>query len=152
MKSRVWSRAVVGTALALVVAGCGMRLPFGASGSGSGGPFFSTKLCGVKLEGVPRAARLHLSLNVVRALPKGALVESEFQDSADRSVHTVSRVASGSERTIELLSPPIGELRARGYETVTRVYASAERKEVLGSHTHVCESLLDQRDLGSQFR
>ena len=137
--------------LALVVAGCGMRLPtFG--GSASGGPFFTTKLCGVKLEGTPRVARLHLTLSVVRALPKGALVETEFQDSADRSVHTVSRTASGSERTIELLSPPMAELRARGYETVTRVYASAERKQVLGSHTHLCQSLLDQRDLGAQFR
>jgi hypothetical protein len=142
------------TALSLLLAGCGMRMPFGSSGSGtaSSAPYFSTKLCGVKLEGVSRAARLHLTLNVVRALPRGALVETDFHDSIDRSVHTVSRAATGAERSIEILSPPMGDLRARGYETVTRVYASAERKQVLGTHTHVCESLLDNRDVGTQFR
>lgn len=135
--------------LLLLLTGCGLRMPFGSSGGGaaSSAPFFTTKLCGVKLDGTPRVARLHLTLNVVRALPRGALVETEFQDSADRSVHTVGRVASGNERTIELVSPPMGALRARGYETVTRVYASAERKQRLGSHTHLCQSLLDQRDL-----
>lgn len=136
----------------MTLTGCGMQLPFGLSGSAASGPFFTTKLCGAKLEGTPRVARLHLALNVVRALPRGALVETEFRDSVERTVHTVSRVASGSERTIELLSPPMAELRARGYETVTRVYASPERKQVLGSHTHLCQSLLEQRDLGAQLR
>ena len=127
-----------------------MRLPFGSSASG--GPYFTTKLCGVQLDGKNKAARLRLVLDVVGPLPRGALVETEFHDAADRTVHTVSRVVSGSERTVELVSPPMGELRARDYETVTRVYASADRTQVLGSHKQSCQALLDHRDLGPQFR
>jgi hypothetical protein len=127
-----------------------MRLPFVSSASG--GAYFTTKLCGVQFDGKQKVARLHLALDVTRPLPRGALVETEFHDAADRSVHTVSRVVSGSERTLELLSPPIVEVRARPYETLTRVYASSERGKVLGSHAQLCQSLLDQRDLGPQFR
>ena len=41
---------------------------------------------------------------------------------------------------------------ALGYETVTRVYASSARKKILGTHKYVCESLVDDRELGPQFR
>jgi len=39
-------------------------------------------------------------------------------------------------------------VRARGYETVTRLYASPEKKQVLGTHTQLCQSLVDERRLG----
>lgn len=35
---------------------------------------------------------------------------------------------------------------------VARVYATPEKKQVLGLHTQVCQSLIDQRDLGPGFR
>ena len=136
--------------LGIILTGCGMRLPFGSSPAG--GTYFSTKLCGVQLDGKAKVSRLHLTLDVVQPLPRGALVEAEFQDTANRTVLTASRVAAGSERTIELLSPPLSDVRPRGYETVTRVYAAADRRQVLGTHTYVCQSLVDQRELGPEFR
>ena len=141
---------ILAALLGIILTGCGLRLPFGSSAAG--GTYFSTKLCGVQLDGKAKAARLHLTLDVVKSLPRGALVETEFQDTANRSVLTASRVAAGNERTIELLSPAIADVRPRGYETVTRVYAAADRKQVLGMHTHVCQSLIDQRELGPGFR
>jgi hypothetical protein len=148
--TRQRSRTAVAALLAVTLTGCGMRLPFFSSASS--GPYFATKLCGVRFDGKSKVARLHLTLDVVRPLPRGALVETEFHDVAERTVHTASRVVSGSERTVELVSPPIAQVRAYGYKTVTRVYASSERGEALGSHAHLCQSLLDQRDLGPQFR
>ena len=118
----------------------------------SSGTHFATRICGVQLDGRTRAARLHLTLNVVRPLPSGGLLETEFRNPADRTVLTVTRGVKGGERAVEMVSPPIGEVRAGSYETVTRLYTSAERKQVLGTHTSVCESLIDHRELGPEFR
>jgi len=147
---RHWITFVLALTLA-ALAGCG-RLGLTRPVAGNVGPYFSTKLCGVQIDGKAKVARLHLTLAVVQPLPRGALVETEFQDIANRTVLTASRVAAGSERTLELLSPPVSDVRPRGYETVTRVYAAADRKQVLGTHTYVCESLIDQRELGPEFR
>jgi len=135
--------------LALATPGCG---GLGLLRPAASGPYFSTKLCGVQLDGKAKVARLNLALDVVQPLPRGALVETEFQDTVGRSTLTASRVAAGNERSIELVSPPIDDMRPRGYETVTRVYAAADRKKVLGIHTYVCQSLIDQRELGPEFR
>ena len=116
------------------------------------GTYFATKICGVQLDSRTRAARLHLTLNVVRPLPSGGLLETEFRNPADRTVLTVTRAVKGGERAIEMISPPMGDVRAGSYETATRLYASAERKQVLATHTYVCESLIDHRELGPEFR
>lgn len=143
-------RSLVIMLLALVmISGCGRLSFFRAPASG---PWFSTQLCGVALDNKAKVATLRLRLAVVRPLPRGALVETEFRNPADRSVLTVSRSATGNERTLELVSPPFARVRALGYETVTRVYAPADRKKVLGTHSYVCESLVDDRELGPQFR
>jgi hypothetical protein len=99
-----------------------------------------------------KVATLRLQLEVLRLLPRGALVETEFLNPIDRSVLAASRAATGNERIIELVSPPFGQVRAVGYETVTRVYASSDRRKTLGTHKYVCESLVDERELGPQFR
>lgn len=143
-------RVLVAAVLVLAVAGCG-RFSFFRAAPASG-PWFSTKLCGVTLDNNKKVARLRLTLAVLRPLPRGALVETEFRNPIDRSVLAASRVAAGSERSIELVSPPFDQVRALGYETTTRVYASADRKQVLGTHAYVCESLVDQRELGAQFQ
>lgn len=138
--------------LGLVALGaCGMRIPFVSVPEGDG-TFFKTRLCGVSLDNRTREARLKLELEVIRTLPRNAFVETEFQNPLERSVMTVSRSVTGKERTLEMLSPPFAEVRSRRYETVTRVYAAADRKQVLGVHTYACESLVDLRELGPGFR
>lgn len=129
--------------------GCGR---FSFSRAPASGPWFSTKLCGIVLDNKAKVAKLRLQLDSLRPLPRGALIETEFLNPVDRSVLTASRVATGNERTIELVSPPFQQVRALGYETVTRVYASSEKKKTLGTHSYVCESLVDERELGPQFR
>ena len=133
----------------LTLGGCG-RLDF--LRAPASGPWFSTRLCGVQVDNKARLARLRLELAVIRPLPRGVLVETEFRNPVDRSVLAASRTATGDERTLEITSPPFDGVQARNYETLTRVYASADRKQVLGTHAYVCESLIDQRELGPQFQ
>ena len=133
----------------LALAGCGRFDFFRKSASG---PWFSTRLCGVQIDNKSRLARLQLQLTVLRTLPRGALVETEFRNPVDRSVLAASRTAKGDEQAIEITSPPFDRIQARNYETTTRVYASADRKQVLGTHAYTCESLVDQRELGPQFQ
>lgn len=130
--------------LVLALAGCG-SLRFGARAEG---PYFATRLCGVELDGAGRNARLRLTLSVLKPLPSGALVETAFHNAADRSTLTAQRTAGGSERELVLVSPPFSDVRVRKYETVTRVYRSQARKDLLGVHTFLCESLVDPRELG----
>lgn len=134
---------------AALVAGCGR---FDFARAPASGPWFKTTLCGVTLDARERLARLRLQLAVVRSLPRGALVETEFRNPIDRSVLTASRSATGNERALEIVSPPFEQVRALSYETVTRVYESSARKQVIGTHAYVCESLVDQRELGPQFQ
>ena len=137
--------------VAAVLAGCG-RFSFIRSGAPAG-PYFSTKLCGVDLDGKTKDVRLRIELAVAKTLPPGGFVEVEFENPGERSVPlVVNRTVSGKERTVLFVSPAVTGVRARGYEVVTRVYASAEKKQVLGVHTQVCQSLIDSRELGPRFR
>jgi hypothetical protein len=107
----------------------------------------------VDLDGRKRDVHLRIELALTKPLPRGAFVEVEFENPADRSVPLmVGRAILGNETTLRFVSPAVTGVRARGYEVVTRVYASAEKKQVLGQHTQVCESLIDQRELAPQFR
>jgi hypothetical protein len=141
------------TALVIVAlfAGCG-RFSLLRSGAPAG-PYFSTRLCGVDLDGKTKDVHLRIELAVAKTLPARALVEVEFENPAERSAPLfTSRTVAGDERTLLFVSPAVTGVRARGYEVVARVYASPEKKHVLGQHTQVCESLIDQRELGPQFR
>ena len=129
--------------------GCGR---FNFSRAPASGPWFATRLCGIAVDNKAKVARLRLQLDVLRPLPRGALVETEFVNPLDRSVLAVNRAATGNERIIELVSPPFDQVRPLGYETVTRVYASNDRRKTLGTYKYVCESLVDDRELGPQFR
>lgn len=144
------TRATVAIVMAFSLGACGIRIPFVSSTTG--GPFFETKLCGVLLDGKSKTGRLRIELAVIRALPRNAVVETDFQNPLEKSVLTARRVVTGNERTLEMISPPFAELRAGRYETITRVFASADSKQVLGLHTYVCESLVDARELGPGFR
>lgn len=149
---RMAQRVLIALAVAAVLVGCGQRFSLFRPGAPANN-YLSTKLCGVDLDGKTRDVHLRIELAVAPALPRGALVEVEFENPADRAVPlVVSRTVAGSERTLLFVSPAVTGIRARGYEVVARAYASAERKQVLGVHTQVCESLIDQRELGPQFR
>jgi hypothetical protein len=146
------SRAALSVLLvAAVLAGCG-RFSFFRSGAPAG-PYFSTKLCGIDLDGKTKDVHLRIELAVAKTLPPGGFVEVEFENPGERSVPlVVNRTVSGKERTVLFVSPAVTGVRARGYEVVTRVYTSAEKKQVLGVHTQVCQSLIDSRELGPRFR
>ena len=123
--------------------GCaGINFPqFGAEGS------VSTRVCGVYIDGKTRAAHLRLEL-VPSALPAGALVEVEFENPDEgKPPLLTSRVYKG-EQTLVIFSPPLKGVRPRNYAVVARIYASADKQQALGVHTQVCQSLVDQRELG----
>lgn len=140
------TRTACATLVAIALTACGVRLPFVSAGSG--GDYFKTRLCGVAIDNRSREARLKLELAVARTLPRQALVETEFQDHVEKTTMSVSRTVTGNERALEILSPPFANVRAGRYETVTRVYAAADKRQVIGVHAHTCESLIDQRELG----
>lgn len=145
------ARTAFATLVLFGLTGCGMRMPFFASSSPAS--FFKTAVCGVHIDGKSREARLRIELTVTKPLPRNGFVEVEFENPLDRTIPiTSSRTVTGQERTLQLLSPALQRVRARGYETVTRVYASDQKKQVLGVHTHVCQSLVDDRDMGPQLR
>lgn len=134
---------------ALTLSACGMRLPFGLSPGTGSASYFSTRVCGIYLDAKSSEARLRIELEVTRSLPRNGFVEIEFENPGDRRVPLISsRSITGSERVLQVLSPPLPTVRMRSYETVTRVYASADKKLVLGTHTHLCQSLVDERRLG----
>jgi hypothetical protein len=143
--------ALTALLIAAILAACG-RLNLPRSDS-SGAPYFSTKLCGVDLDGKTKDVHLRIELAVAKTLPRGGLVEVEFENPADRSAPiVVSRTVTGNEKTLMFVSPAVTRVRPRNYEIVSRVYASPDKKQVLGLHTQVCESLIDQRELGPEFR
>jgi hypothetical protein len=151
MARNTLSALLIGAAILTTFAGCGQRFSFfGPSTSGS---YFTTKLCGVDLTSKTRNVHLRIELAVERALPRGSFVEVEFENPADRAAPlVVGRSVAGSERTLLFVSPAATGVRPRGYEIVARVYATPEKKQVLGQHTQVCQSLIDQRELPAQFR
>ena len=114
--------------------------------------YFKTTVCSALIDNKDRTTRLQITLEVVQALPAGTLVETEFQMSADKAVLKSTRGVSGNERSLTMTSPPVAEIRAGYYEAVTRVYDGADRRNVLGVHTQRCESLLDRREMGPEFR
>lgn len=136
--------AIIGALTLLVLAGCG-RFSFLTSGSEG---YLSTQVCGVHVNGKTREARLRIDLVPTARLPRNALLEVEFENPAAGSAPLVAnRVFAGDERTIVVFSPPVANVRARGYEVVARIYSAADKKQVLGILTHVCPSLVDQREL-----
>lgn len=135
--------AFVAVLALLVLAGCG-RFSFFRAGSDG---YLSTRFCGVYVDGKTQEARLRIEVVPTGRLPRNALIEVEFENPADRKKPLVShRVFAGDEPTIVLFSPPLTGVRARTYEIVARIYAAADKKQVLGILTHICPSLLDQRE------
>lgn len=145
-----WRRVMPAVIMPLVLGACGLRVPFlSSSTSAPNASYFSTKVCGVIVDAKSGEARLRIELVVTKSLPRNGFVEIEFENPTDRNVPlTASRSVTGAERALQLLSPPLTALRARAYETITRVYASPDKKQVLGIHTQMCDSLVDQRRLG----
>lgn len=145
-----WRRVTPVVIMPLLLGACGLRVPFLSSSANTPNTsYFSTKVCGVHVDAKSGEARLRIELAVTKSLPRSGFVEIEFENPTDRRVPlTASRSVTGTERSLQLLSPPLTALRARGYETVTRVYASPDKGQVLGIHTQMCESLVDQRRLG----
>ena len=131
-------------AVLLTLPGCGgvNFLRAGAEG------LVSTRVCGVYMDGKTHTAHLRIELVPASGLPRNALVEVEFENPAEGKPPLVaSRVYTGNERTLVIFSPPVSGVRPRNYEVVARIYASAEKRQVLGSHNQICQSLVDQREL-----
>jgi hypothetical protein len=84
----------------------------------------------------------------VSKLPRNGLLEVEFENRADeKKPLVVTRALSGDERTIDVLSPPVTKLQPRSYGVTARVYAAADRRQLLATHTEHCESLVDEHDV-----
>ena len=122
------------------IAGCGS---FGRSG---GAPQIVTKLCGVQIDGKTRETHLRIVLAMSR-VPRDALLEVEFENPTNEKAPLVTRRLTGNESTIEVLSPPVAKLQARVYNVTARVYATAQKKELIATHTQRCESLVDEHDV-----
>lgn len=131
---------LVALATVASLTGCG---GFGRFG---GAPQVTTKLCGVQIDAKTRETRLQIVLSVSRA-PREALIEVEFENPANPKAPLVTRRLTGDERTIEVLSPPIAKLQPRTYDVTARLYATAEKKQLIATHTQRCEALANERDV-----
>src|SRR5687768_5370218 len=131
-------------AVLLAMPGCGGVNFLRSSSEG----LLSTRVCGVYIDGKTRTAHLRIELVPAARLPRNALVEVEFKNPAEGKAPLVtSRVYDGDERSLVVFSPPLTGVRPRNYEVVARIYACSEKKQVLGAHTQICQSLVDQREL-----
>ena len=126
-----------------MLSGCGGLNLLRAGGSES---LVSTRVCGVYVDGKTNAAHLRIDLVPTGRLPRGAFVEAEFENPVAGGAPLVAGRAFNGESALAIFSPPLKGVRPRNYEVVARVYASAEKKQVLGVHTQICQSLIDQRD------
>lgn len=130
-------------ALLLVLSGCGgINLLRPASEQ-----LVATRVCGVYVDGKTQAAHLRIDLVPTGKLPRGAFVEAEFENPVAGGAPLVAGRAFNGEQGLSIFSPPLKGVRPRSYEVVARIYASTEKKKVLGVHTQVCQSLIDQRDV-----
>ena len=92
---------------------------------------------------------MRVEFTVTRPLPPGSLVEMRFENpAAPNTPLTANRVATGTEKILHMVSPPMPDIRMRSYETVAHIYSGPDRKQMLGTHVQVCQSPFDQRDLG----
>ena len=138
-------RTAVAAITVLSLVGCGSFFGFKSRASGS---YLATKVCGVEIDGKTRRAHLRVVYAVLKPLPQNGALEIEFENPArDAAPLRVTRRLTGSESTIEVVSPAVTALRAREYQVAARVYATAEKREALATQTHACESLVDERDL-----
>jgi hypothetical protein len=122
----------------------GLDLLRGGFGGGEG--YVATRVCGLYVDGKTRAAHLRLELVPGGRLPRGALIEAEFENPEGGAPVTASRVFKG-EQTLVIFSPPVKGLRVRNYEVVARIYAAADKQQVLGVHTQICQALVDPKEL-----
>ena len=132
---------VVATALVVSLSGCARLGWFGSA------PQIATKLCGVRIDGRTRQTHLQIVLSVSK-LPRNGLLEVEFENTADeKKPLVITRSLSGSESTIDVLSPPVTKLQPRTYNVTARVYSAADRRQLVATHTQRCESLVDEHDV-----
>ena len=128
----------------LALSGCGAALSFMGKG---GDALVSTRVCGVQADGRTHTMHLRIELVPSGALPRGAFIEAEFENPAAGGAPLVgSRVYKGDERTVAILSPALKGVKPRNYQVVVRIFASPDKGKLLGTHTQMCESLVDQRD------
>ena len=146
-------RAAAAAMVALVLAGCGMTLRAPVLKSGAADAYFSTRMCVFNFDGKAREVRLRIQLNVIRPLPRNGLLVVQFENPiAPGTPLVTTRKLTGEEKTLDLVSPPLFEISPRSYEIVALVYATEQKQAVLGTHSQVCESPFDQRDVGAPFR
>lgn len=130
----------------LVLCGCG-GVNLNLLRPGGSESLVSTRVCGVFVDGKTNAAHLRIDLVPTGRLQRGAFVEAEFENPVAGGKPLVAGRAFNGESSLSIFSPPLKGVRPRSYEVVARVYASAEKKQVLGVHTQVCQALIDQRDV-----
>ena len=139
---------VLVVATGLATGACGIM----RTGPALSASYFKTSLCSAVIDGKDHTTRLRITLEVVQALPAGALVQTEFQIPGEKAALTSNRLLAGAERKLTITSPPVPQIRAGVFETVTRVYDARDGATIIGVHTQRCESLLDRREMGPEFR
>jgi hypothetical protein len=139
-------------AAAILFAACAHRTDT-AKPDVSGDAYVATKVCGFDLDGRRNEVRYRIELIVRRPLPRGSIVEVAFENPLDPATPLLSeRVMAGEERDLQLVSPPVKGIREKPYEIIVRMYSSADRKVLLGTHTQLCEAPFSQRELGPEYR
>ena len=147
-------RATLIGVLALAgVTGCSRSVGSRAPDLRASQPYLATRMCAFHVDTRTQEAQLRVELTVIRPLPPGSLIEMRFENpAAPNAPLTATRVATGTEKILHMVSPPMPDIRMRSYETVAQVYSGPDRKQTLGTHVQTCQSPFDQRDLGPQFR
>lgn len=134
------------------LAGCGR----GARGTGPGAPdtpYVVTKFCGFNLDGRTKEVRMTIDLVAKRTLPPGVLVEVSFDNPLEAGKPiVVARVMKGGEKEVRVVSTPVKGIREQPYDMVVRVYAAADKRALLTTHTESCRAPFSQSDFGSEYR
>lgn len=137
--------------LCFVLAAC--ALPGRSTGPPAAAPYLATKFCGFVFDGRRSEARFSLDLTVGRQAPAGSALEVTFENPLERDRPlVVTRALQPGERELRVLSPPVKGITQREYAMVARLYRSADRKELLASHSETCRAPFGQGEFGIQYR
>ena len=109
--------------------------------------YFVTDNAGFLFDKQAKSVKYILGLKVLKEFNKGAFLEISFENPMDKNVPIVlTSDLLHNEKEVDIKSPNIKGLQGgHNYEIVVYIYTDASKKELLGRHRQLVQSLFDTK-------
>lgn len=113
--------------------------------------YFITEGAGFDLDTRDNSVRYSLNLTIRKKLDNGVFLEVYFENPADKNSPIVlTKNIYPDAKEIAITSPKIYGLKSyHNYEVIVNIYTDASKKELLGRHRQLVQSLLNSKLLGN---